>query len=82
MFQHVTEPTRKRGKTEPHTLDLLFTNEENMIEGLTIEAPLGKSDHSILRFHFIAEKAISPPKIQTQYHKGDYQAIIDGLNID
>ena len=49
-FQHITEATRQRGSDTPSTLDLLFTNEEHMIDELNIEAPLGNSDHSILKF--------------------------------
>ena len=30
LFQHVTEPTRFREGCSPHTLDLIFTNEDDM----------------------------------------------------
>ena len=82
LFQHVTEPTRVRGNDQPSTLDLIFTNEENMIDKLCLEAPLGKSDHSIIKFNFIAEKAHEAPKIQTLFHKGDYKALSEELNIN
>ena len=36
LTQHVTEPTHYRGNNTPNTLDLIFTNEEGMIEKLTI----------------------------------------------
>ena len=32
MFQHVMENTRMRENCEPSTLDLILTNDENMIE--------------------------------------------------
>ena len=32
LFQHIKEPTREREGTTPSTLDLIFTNERNMIE--------------------------------------------------
>ena len=73
LFQHITEPTRCRGKDQPHTLDLIFTNEENMVEKVQIEAPLGKSDHAIIKFNFIADKINSAPQIQTLYNKGNYK---------
>jgi hypothetical protein len=31
LYQHVNKPTRWRGTDTPHVLDLVFTNEENMI---------------------------------------------------
>ena len=50
LHQHVTEPTRYRLGTEPHILDLVITNEENMVKNLNLEAGLGLSDHVIIRF--------------------------------
>ncbi len=32
LSQHVTEPTRIRESNNPSSLDLIFTNEENMID--------------------------------------------------
>ena len=32
LFQHVREPTRFREGQTPSTLDLILTNEENMVE--------------------------------------------------
>ena len=52
LYQHVLEPTRRRGTNEPSTLDLVLTSEENQVSDLTYHAPLGKSDHSILSFNF------------------------------
>ncbi|CAG2195408.1 unnamed protein product [Mytilus edulis] len=45
LFQHTTKPTRWRGTDTPHTLDLILTNEEEMINNLEYMSPLGKSDH-------------------------------------
>ncbi|CAG2202747.1 unnamed protein product [Mytilus edulis] len=42
LFQHVTRPTRWRGTNTPHTLDLILTNEENMVSNLEYQSPLGK----------------------------------------
>ena len=71
-FQHITEPTRQRGSDTPSTLDLIFTNEEHMIDELNIEAPLGNSDHSILKFKFKCTMECKPPKLQAMIKKGDY----------
>ena len=75
LYQHVMEPTRKRGKDNPSTLDLLFSNEEHMISDLEIIAPLGSSDHSILKFNFVCHSKNQDPKIKVYYNKGDYKSM-------
>ena len=80
LFQHILEPTRKRGRDTPHVLDLVFTNEENMIKDLEYLAPIGRSDHSILKFNIPCEKEITPPKIKVCYEKGNYQRLNENLN--
>ena len=84
LFQHVTEPTRQRGTDYPSTLDLIFTNEENMVENLVCEAPFGKSDHSVLKVAFVCQIPQAPPSIKIQYEKGDYKKmneILSGLDL-
>ena len=42
-----------RGKNRPNsTLDLIFTNEEHMVENIEFLSGLGKSDHLILEFDY------------------------------
>jgi hypothetical protein len=43
-------PTRWRGSDTPHILDLIITNEENMISDIEYQSPLGKSDHCMMKF--------------------------------
>ena len=50
LDQHIYEPTRGRGETKPSTIDLLFSNEEGMVDNIDISPPLGKSDHSLISF--------------------------------
>jgi len=50
LFQHVTQHTRFREGFSPHTLDLIFTNEDNMIRDLQYLPSLGNSDHVCLQF--------------------------------
>ena len=73
LYQHITECTRQRGSDNPSTLDLIFSNEEDMVSDIKIEAPLGKSDHSIIYFTFNCTTETSPPEIKTIYQKGDYE---------
>jgi hypothetical protein len=44
--------TRFRGDNQPSLLDLIFTNEEGMIDTIEHNAPLGNSDHETLEFNF------------------------------
>ena len=50
LCQHVTEPTRYRLGTEPHILDLILTNEEEMVDNIAYLHGLGKSDHICIVF--------------------------------
>ena len=45
LYQHVDEITRLRGDDEPSMVDLVFTNEESMVESIEYNSSLGKSDH-------------------------------------
>ena len=46
LFQHITKPTRFRQDEIPSLLDLVFTNEQDMVNNLSYLPPLGSSDHS------------------------------------
>ena len=48
LYQHVKQPTRARGQDEPSLIDLVFTNEENMISQIEHLNPLGSSGHCTL----------------------------------
>ena len=45
LFQHVCQPTCFRLNESPSLLDLIFTNESDMIDNLLYLPPLGNSDH-------------------------------------
>ena len=81
MTQHVTEPTRGRNGQEPSILDLVISNDPNIITAIIYDSPLGKSDHACLRFelkchrthHNISRKFYL-------YDKGDYEKMANELN--
>ena len=50
LEQHILQPTRYRLGEEPHTLDLVFSNEDGMIRNIMYHPGLGKSDHVIITF--------------------------------
>ena len=52
LYQRTVEFTRTRENCEPSTLDLIFTNEEDMIEDLNYDSRLGRSEHCVLDFKF------------------------------
>jgi len=52
LFQHVTQHIKFREGCLPNTLDLIFTNEDNMVKDLQYLPDLGNSDHLCLPFTF------------------------------
>ena len=52
IFQHVKESTRFRGE-QNSCLDLIFTNEESMVNEVSELPPLGKSDHVCQKWSLI-----------------------------
>ena len=75
LYQHVKEPTRCRGTDEPSTIDLIFTGENNQITGLRYLSPLGKSDHSVLSFHFTCYAERKSSSKRHIYNEGDFMAM-------
>ena len=76
LHQHVDFPTRFRMGQEPSSLDLVFTNEANMIDEVTSYAPLGLSDHVSLAFQFACRSdpyAKRSKTVSRNYFKGDYE---------
>ena len=74
LYQHVTEPTHQRSKTErANALDLVFTTEEGMISDIEHRAPIGKSHHMSLSFKlYCYTQKPKPSKQHFIYDKGDY----------
>lgn len=78
--QHVHKPTRGRGSANPNVLDLIFTNEVNMVDDLEHHSPLGKSDHCVLLFNYICYiQGSVNTKIIKLYNKANYPAIREEL---
>ena len=49
LIQHITEPTRDKGTTEPSLLELVITSEDSKIVSIETASALGKSDHAIIK---------------------------------
>jgi hypothetical protein len=76
LYQHVHQPTRHRQQQKANILDLLFTNEEGMIEQLTYREPIGSSDHMVL--NWTLRCYVAQPKstvVKWSYDKGNYDEL-------
>ena len=80
LIQNIHEPTRVHEGNNPSTLDYVFTDEENIMDDIQYEVPLGKSDHVCLSRNMTTSRSTSPQQgSKLQYWKGDYHKIRHGL---
>lgn len=82
LIQHVKQYTRIRENQEPSLLDLILTNEENMVNNIAYNPGLGKSDHLSLVFDFNCYIEVMKDVESLQkynFFKGDYEAVITTL---
>lgn len=83
LYQHITAPTRGRGSDKPSVIDLVFTSEEEFISDITINPPLGKSDHSVIELICkISEETSVTKKTRFKYDKGDYEKLKEMLDLN
>ena len=80
LHQHVNECTRYRLGQKPSILDYIFTGEENLVDNVVYQAPVGKSDHCCLEFDYV-DRVVedSKPGLRRNYWKGDYTSIVAEL---
>ena len=76
MYQHVLKPTRIRLGDTPSILDLIFSNEEAMVQNLNYHSPLGNSDHSCLIFN-VHVRTVQHSRLQRRLdlNRGDFQGM-------
>ena len=83
FIQHITEPTRGRGTTEPSLLDLVITSEDSEIVLIETASALGKSDHSVIIMILNCTHTHEPIRNTVyKYDNGDYHKMEDMLSID
>lgn len=81
LHQHVSQSTRGRGETLPSLLDLIMTKEAGMISCINYEAPIGKSDHSVLQFNIeLGTNELQHPQKRYYFDKGNYDAMRQYMN--
>ena len=83
LSQHVHSPTRYLPNQRPSVLDLVFTDDPDMIETVNHLPPIGHSDHECLFWSLVY--ACSPtlsdrPHVRWEYHKGAYDEMIAHLD--
>lgn len=67
------KPTRYRTQQTANVLDLVFTNEESMINEIKYEEPIGKSDHLCLVWSLKSEVLGSDTAVvKYLFSKGDF----------
>ena len=81
--QHINQATIQCGADRTSLLDLIFTNEEGMVDQIKFNSPLGKSDHLLIGFKFNCYlERINQSFHKYYYNKGDYQLLRQKLAID
>ena len=76
LYQHVKNNTRYRTGSEPSLLDLILTNEEDMINIINYMPGLGKSDHLQLQFTYNCYTEISKTIFtKMNFFKGNYTGL-------
>ncbi len=79
LFQHVTQPTHYRANQEPTTINLILTNEENMVSQVDYGPPLGLSHHCGVHFNYSCYSELdiefSKPILMYKYYAGDYDGM-------
>ena len=81
LVQHVRQPTRYRHGDAPHTLDLIFSNEEGMVSNLILLPALGSSDHEVLCFQLSCyTQKRKPDDTQLNLNRGNYNKMAKVLN--
>lgn len=79
FYQHQITPTRHRVGQRANTLDLVFTNSEELVSDLKVEAPLGKSDHFSLLITLSVTASKTEKKSKRNFRKMNTTIVKDIL---
>lgn len=81
LHQLIQQPTRFRNANRPSTLDLLLTNDENLITEINFDSLIGTSDHIVICAHaqFLSYSENRKSPIIRNYWKANYTAINNSL---
>ena len=73
LEQLVNEPTRIRNEQTSGLLDLVLTNTIYFVDEISVQDPIGKSDHMVLYIVVIANTGKVIPIERRLFYKGDYE---------
>jgi hypothetical protein len=80
LSQMITQCTRVREGQTPSLLDLILTDDDEMIDDVLVGAPLGSSDHAVICFSILVgfqrENSVTQKLF---FDKGDYQRMRQDL---
>lgn len=80
LSQLIEEPTRFRQGQNSSTLDLLLTNDTDLVTSIDFHPPLGKSDHSCITFNlqFVSQRV--PRKLRKDFSSVDFLKLSDAIS--
>ena len=80
LNQYIESPTRARGTDIPSILDLVLTDNPDLIDELSINSPIGKSDHAVIEISINNHhKKEIDSKISYNFEKADFPEINNKL---
>lgn len=82
LIQEVDKPNRARGDDKPSILDLVITDDLELVQDIEDMGPLGKSDHSILNVVCCIQNCNKLHNDKMNYNKGNYEEFRQFMNID
>uniref|UniRef100_A0A8D8XJZ5 Endonuclease/exonuclease/phosphatase domain-containing protein n=1 Tax=Cacopsylla melanoneura TaxID=428564 RepID=A0A8D8XJZ5_9HEMI len=86
LYQMVDQPTRYRTNNTPATLDLILTNQKDLINTITYNAPIGKSDHCVLsvstQIIYTDSNGLGNGCSQPNFWKANYNEIANSISIN
>ena len=78
FIQHIRQPTHYRGNQSPTLIDLVFSNEDQMVRNIKHCAPLGKSHHQCIFFDYYCyslDHKENKTEERYNYKKADYESM-------
>ena len=75
----MTDPTRGRGSNNTNVLDLIISNNDDIIGDVENLSPLGRSDHCMLTFEIMCTIKLNNYTKRRKYYKN---ADFDGMRIE
>ena len=83
LSQFVLEPTHQRALQTPTLIDLIFSNDPDLIQDINLLPPFGKSHHSVICFNIdiLSPNLSVPPTYKYAFNKGDYNAMREHFSV-